>query len=286
MSEIVSECKHLLILDGLDDILTSREAQYVSLGALIFEANRLNQFFRNNGVQAKILIVCRTDLFERINGANKNKVRQDYSTELDWYHNTRNPEDSRLIEIANLRASRSLKCKVDIFDKFFPRKIGRGQDVRVFLLEMTRHTPRDFIQLLHYIQGYSGDHSVSEDAIKSGSRAYSISYFLPEIKDELSGYFPGNEIATIFEWIGRTKQREFALADIFKIADQNNSDIDQDKITRFFGALFYCSAIGNIKHKQGGTTYYTFNYRNRHSHFNRAERIILHRGLWKALNLI
>jgi hypothetical protein len=97
-----SDSKHYLVIDGMDDILTKRDAQYESLSALIFEANRLNQDFRKNGVPAKILLVCRTDLFDRLGGANKNKVRQDYAVELDWYHDTREPENSNLLKIANL----------------------------------------------------------------------------------------------------------------------------------------------------------------------------------------
>ncbi|WP_228391845.1 hypothetical protein, partial [Gluconobacter aidae] len=63
-------------------------------------------------------------------------------------------------------------------------------------------------------------------------------------------------------------------------------NLEADRTFELCDALFNCSAIGNIQHRSGGKTYYTFKYRNRHSSFNENEDIMLHRGLWKALNLI
>jgi len=63
----------------------NKEVQYKSLSALVYETDRLKITFMNNGVGAKIIILCRTDLFERLPGPNKNKIRQDSSYEIDWY---------------------------------------------------------------------------------------------------------------------------------------------------------------------------------------------------------
>ena len=62
---------HYLIIDGLDDIMTSREVQFKSLAALIFEVQRLNKLLSDREVPAEIILLCRTDLFERIPGTNK-----------------------------------------------------------------------------------------------------------------------------------------------------------------------------------------------------------------------
>jgi hypothetical protein len=282
--DIRSDSFHYLVIDGLDDILTTREVQYNSLGALVFEAERLNQFFRLNSVPAKIIIVCRTDLFERIAGANKNKVRQDYAIELDWYHDPRHPDDSMLIRIADLRATRSLGCETNIFGGFVHGSVD-GVDSKTALLNMTRHTPRDFLQLLKYIQNFAGE-DVSMDAIRNGMRTYSIQYFLPEIKDELSGYATSDEIEEIFDLMSRLRKRDFKFTELVAIASTQKSKLSQERILKLLEALFECSAVGNIMNRPGGTTFYTFNYRNRHSNFNKDEGIMLHRGLWKALNLI
>ena len=50
--------------------------------------------------------------------------------------------------------------------------------------------------------------------------------------------------------------------------------------------LYDCSAIGHAyPYGNGGQTRITFKYRNRNSSFNKSNRIILHKGLWKALNV-
>lgn len=122
LRKLVSGCRtnmdHFLILDGLDDVLTSKERQFRSIGALIFEVDRLNQFFSENGINVKIIVLCRTDVFEKIDGPNKNKIRQDYSVNLFWYDNTRDPEKSDLFELVELRASNIFKRNT-FFNDFF-----------------------------------------------------------------------------------------------------------------------------------------------------------------------
>jgi len=199
-----STSRHYFVIDGLDEILTSREAQFKSLSALIFEVARLNELFSTNSVPAKIILLCRTDLYERIPGANKNKIRQDYAVELDWYHDVGDPHNSLLVQAAQLRGRRSLKGNVDLFTTFLPTEVDNVEIAR-FLLEMTRHTPRDFLQLFHYMQKFSKGGRLSEAQIKAGLREYSIKYFLPEIQDELSGYANPTEIAQIISALSRLR---------------------------------------------------------------------------------
>jgi hypothetical protein len=224
-------------------------------------------------------------LYERIPGANKNKTRQDHAVELDWYHDPREPKQSALLEIANLRALRSLGRRADLFDTFFPSEID-STDARRYLLEMTRHTPRDFLRLLFHIQEFSGPGRLSVGAIKSGLRDYSIKYFLPEIQDELSGYATPEEISRMIGALGRLRKRDFRLEELIHASATSSKSLSAERVHEIVEALFNCSALGNIQHRQGGTTFYTFKYRNRHSSFNEGESIMLHRGLWKSLNVI
>ncbi|XOF34614.1 MAG: P-loop ATPase, Sll1717 family [Candidatus Electrothrix sp. YB6] len=95
---------HIIIIDGLDDILLQKEIQYQSIAALILESTRLNISFIEKDIPIKIVVLCRTELYERIPGPNKNKIRQDLSVELDWYHNPRKPSSSKLVHLVNKRA--------------------------------------------------------------------------------------------------------------------------------------------------------------------------------------
>jgi hypothetical protein len=279
-----SESRHLLIIDGLDDILSKREAQYQSLAALIFEVGALNRAFRRERAPVKILLLCRTDLFERLPNANKNKLRQDSAFSLDWYHNTRDPKESNLVKLVNLRARLQDSGLRDVFVEYFPRECD-GRPIREFLLELTRHTPRDFIQLLKHIQRFSKGGRLTRDEILSGVRSYSLDYFFPEIKDELVGYVPAGDIDPAFEVIGSLRQRDFGYAELTAKAKANSraKDVDFDSL---FATLFECSAVGNIHNRPHGTTYYTFRHRNRNATLSFEDRFLLHRGLWKSLNLV
>ena len=280
-----SDSKHFLIIDGLDDILTKRDTQYDSLNALIYETNRLNQDFRKHDVPAKIVLVCRTDLFDRLGGANKNKVRQDYAIELDWYKDTREPEKSDLIKIADKRAERSLGRSVSVFERFLKIRVD-DVDLRKSLLDMTRHTPRDFGALLKNIQQHADGDKVTANAIRNGMRTYSISYFLPEIGDELHGYCTKSEFSEITSLLGIVRKRDFTFTEFVEIAKVRGCEMDRSRLKQIFEHLFVCSGVGHVIKRPGGNTIYTFNYRNRHSSFDERQRIILHKGLWKALNLV
>jgi hypothetical protein len=128
---------------------------------------------------------------------------------------------------------------------------------------------------------------VTRDQIIAGLRHYSISYFLPEIKDELDGYLDTPSIEKVVASLAATRKREFSFAELTTAAGLvDASQLDLEAIVR---ALFECSALGVIqkrKGKQGNTTYFTFKYRNRNSSVAMNERFVLHRGVWKALNLV
>lgn len=97
-----TESNHMIVVDGLDDALTKRGTQYTSLSALILAVDRINRKFLNNGVKAKTVVLCRTDLFEKLPGANKNKIRQDSAIVLDWYQDARNISSTNLVKLINL----------------------------------------------------------------------------------------------------------------------------------------------------------------------------------------
>ena len=275
--------QHYLIIDGLDDILSSRGVQYKSLYALMQEALELNSLFSKNSVPMKIIVLCRTDLFDRTPGPNKNKIRSPYAFDLDWYHDPRTPDDSMLVRGANLRATNSLNREVDIFSEFLPSHIHRTPTMQYFL-DMTRHTPRDFFQLLANMQKYHKSGKLTDSEVKSGLRDYSIKYFQPEIHDELSGYAEVDDINDFFSAISIVGKRDFSFEELTMAWTSERTERSIDILSSICKAVFDCSAIGNVTHS-GQQTHYSFKYRNRLSSFSKAKRIMLHRGLWKAMNV-
>ena len=214
-------------------------------------------------------MLCRTDLFERLPSANKNKLRQDSSVTLDWYHDTRNSKDSNLIKLANHRARMVKPSSRDIFHEYFPAK-SSSLDIRTFLLDLTKDTPRDFLQLLNKIQNFSTNRTISREDLLNGVRQYSIEYFLPEIRDELHGYVEMEDVDLILDLIGSLRKRDFTFKEMKEKAALEER-FKRLKLESIIGALFECSAIGNVQRKSGGITYYTFKFVNRNSTLNLSD---------------
>ena len=287
IKEIVSDFRtqstHLLVIDGLDDVLTTRDVQLQALSALIFESNRLNIWFKREKIPAKIITLCRTDIFERLPIPNKNKIKQDSAIVLDWYHDPGTPEKSMLVKLANLRAGLSIEREIDIFSELFHSSI-EGKPSAQFLLEHTRHTPRDFIQLLNGCKDFDTGGKIGRQTVIKGIRKYSIDYFLPEIEDELVGYANYDLFLKFKNAASKLKKREFEYSSLYSNfePDQNYGEPELYELLK---ALFKCSAIGN-KWKIGGSDRYEFVYRNPHAEFDKSKTIVIHKGLWKSLNLI
>lgn len=277
-----TKSNHIIVIDGLDDVLTRREKQYTSLSALILVVDRINTKFLKNDINAKIIVLCRTDLFEKLPGPNKNKIRQDSAVTLDWYHDARNISSTNLVKLINLRAKLSLGRDVNIFEDILPLEISVGLPTAKALLDHTRHTPRDIIQLLNKIQEHTKGTSPTTNEIKNGIRTYSFDYLVPEIKDELAGYLESGEIEQVIKLLGSMKKSKFNLDELQSMMenDERFSLLDSMKL---LNALFDCNAIGNVKgHAE---KYYSWKYRNRYATFNPNEDIVVHRGLRKGLNL-
>lgn len=262
--------RHLLIIDGLDDILTQREVQYQSLAALILEVGRLSEDLARYGTPVKLVVLCRPDLFELLPGPNKNKIRRDSAVVLDWYHDTRNPNNSALVDLVNLRGSLAAGRRQDVFREYFPARVD-GLPSAKAILDLTRHTPRDLVQLMCSIQKFAGGSDradrrmLTRDQILNGMREYSIDYLFPEIKDELVGVGSPSEIAAIFSLISGMRSRDFKFDALRKAALQSGIPaLESLDIERMLHGLYECSALGTV-HEQGGYDAYTFKYRNRNS---------------------
>lgn len=278
--------RHIVVIDGLDDILIQKDIQWVSLGALMQEVSRINEDLAAYQVPAKIVLLCRTDMFERFPDANKNKMRRDSSVVLDWYHDVKEPENSALVALADLRVQYSTGDDKNRLVDYLPAKIS-GESTIKSLLDFTRHTPRDFLQLLECVQDFADPAPgvISRDAVEKGMRKYSIEYFLPEIRDELVGVGTATETEEMIALLSAMRAREFKYKDLLANAIELQVPLSQQKIREMVSALFERSALGTVHSNRVGYNSYTFKYRNRNSTLGFPDRLLLHRGIWKGLGL-
>jgi hypothetical protein len=277
--------RHVLFIDGVDEILTQTELQFHALAALISEASRLNDEFRAAGKPFKFVVLCRTDIFDRLPGANKNKIRRDSAESLEWFDDPRDPDRTRLVQLVNLRARRSLQRDVNVFGEYFQARVD-GRPIRRFLLHHTRHLPRDVLQLMKSLQRFapsSPSDAVNEDQLRSGIRHYSNDYFLPELRDELHGYLPPTDIEKAIKLLASLREPRFTLRDLdFQAARLRLGSVELDALVH---TLFECSGIGMVDPSGPGRPVITFKYRNRTAMLIPDARMLVHPGAWNALNM-
>ncbi len=211
-------------------------------------------------VPAKIILLCRTDLFERLPHPNKNKIRQNAATNINWYAP---PDQSVLIALVNKRASMSAGREMDVLATYFPstlRSDGRGS-IRSQILEQTRHVPRDVIMLLNNMQQFSGD-VLTSSQIATALAQYSRDYFIPGITDELAGYLRPEQISMFMQLLGATRKVRVSVAALEHQAKRMHlRDLDVLETVR---VLFECSAIGTLDAVlKTGEIQTTFKYRTR-----------------------
>jgi hypothetical protein len=284
-----SDTRHFLFLDDTDEVLRLGKEALYSLSALIAESARINQAFRAASVRAKIIILCRTELFERIPGPNNNKVRQGYSIELDWY--TPQYENSPLWTVANQRARiQSGSADLDIVDAYFPRTVSRSSgnvrllpknptSTRAYLLDHTRYTPRDFVMLLQYIQKHSQGSTVTAEHIAYGLQDYAIRYFKPELGDELFGYIDEKDLTIVMDVFAQMRDELFTIKDLQARIPQQVHEY----LPRLLSDLFNSSCIGNWE-RQEGALLRTYRFKYPHSRLDPSRAMMIHPALALAFN--
>jgi hypothetical protein len=278
-----TKSRHVVFIDGLDSIVTQKELQFQALAALMHEASALNLLFRRSGRPFKFVVLCRTDIFDRLPGANINKVRQDESLSLSWFDAPGEPHRTRLLRMVDLRARQSLGRETDVFGEFFPPQVS-DRDTRTLVLDHTRHIPRDLVQALRKLQQHSGDATrLTARQVSSGLRAYSIEYFIPELRNELAGYLEPDDIDKSLTLLTSLHRPRIAFGDLERTAAALElGPIDLRALVR---ALFDASCIGTISEAPGRRPLYTFKYRNPMATIVPGQAMRIHPGALKGLNI-
>ena len=260
----LSSTRHVLLLDGLDSILLNDPKYDESLASLVQAAYILNQRFYENDSCGSIVLLMRNDVFARIGLSlpDSQKMRDDLSLQLDWrILSGAAGITSPLMTLVNRKAARaSGASSLDVLS-FFPRQLtlgARGPNPRQqlifpYLLNLTRHTPRDLLRLFEEIRKVDAAQPAGpdagvlrEDVIREGVLKYSKDYFVGAIANEFAGTEGGPAQAraaiTALKNIGK---QEFDRADFRKALDDLDLPEKQDD-GRLLELLFYAGALGNV----------------------------------------
>jgi len=280
-----TQTRHILVVDGLDEILDPSVAEFQVLTALIAAASSLNDMIstsaKSPSTSSKVIILCRTDLFERLPGANTAKYLEDCAIELTWFDNTMEPNKSQLVKLLNLKAQVSDPTIVDVLQSYFPTTIS-GRPTLEYLLDNTRHTPRDFLRVFRHIQKFddsTNGERIPYQVIRQGLKSYSR-WFTSEVRNELSGYASDTDIDEIMNLLRRQGKSQFYMTDLLAFQERDSSELDTLPLME---RLFECGAVGMIerdKRYPNGKPRYSFKFRNPNATFISSAEIMLNHG-WR-----
>lgn len=288
--------EYFIVFDELDEDYrvirdTASSEQYIFLLTSLFKAVQdIKATFIGSEKNIRPVIFLRDDIYTLIKDSDKNKWR-DYKVEVEW-------DERKLKDLLAFRISKDfnpsstiLPFKEAWYKIFYRENIGYGNkqgkkmDSFSFIARSTHLRPRDFIQ---YIQAcaeetYSkGFNFIKEANIKFIDRAFS-NYLKDEIIDEVFPILP--EIEQYFQIFANIRKWNFNIKEFTNEYNKylKTGTIKEKNIDFVLDTLYNFSVIGN-QHKHKGQIFY-FKYLHSNMTFNRTENIVIHRGLFKALQL-
>ncbi len=294
-----SPYRHVLLLDGLDSIFLNDEMYDESVASLTQAAYSINQRLADQGASGSIVLLLRNDVFSRISLSlpDAQKMRDDRGINLDWRVLSMPSEaGAPLVRLANQKAGKLLGLQsVPVMD-YFPKDIevgGRNGSPRWFprlqyFLNLTRHTPRDFLRLLDEIRSVEkagfyepSGRTISRDVIREGVLQYSTRYFVDAIKNEFAGYQEGTQEArdglSALQSLG--KQR-FNAGEFTSALRDIRPELSS-AASRILTLLFFSGAIGNVAPGRE-KSYVQFYHRRNDSEVYLKGSFVLHNALVHA----
>lgn len=290
------ESKYYIVFDELDedyrDVSNQNESsQYKSLLTSLFKAIQdVKSIILETTLNIRPIVFLRDDIYALLNDSDKNKW-SDMKIDLEW-------TEERIKNMIAYRISKDVNPNGNIltfnkaWDKIFRHgdmSYGGYRSKRIstfdFISRSTQMRPRDFIK---YIQACcehameKGESYVSSDTIRHVDRAFS-NYLRSEITDEIYPLVP--EIEVVFQIISNIRKQTFTWKEF---VDEYNKYLTQGTLSQqnanyVLDTLFNFSVIGNENKFQRGRNYYKYLHTN--MTYNSDEKIVLHRGLLKSLQI-
>ncbi|MGW4291748.1 P-loop ATPase, Sll1717 family [Micromonospora chersina] len=298
VTEATSNVRHVLIIDGLDSIFLNDPKYDESLASLVQAAYTLNQKLSRSRTSGSIVLLLRNDIFSRIalSLPDSQKMRDDLSIDLDWrVLSGRAGINTPLIRLVNQKAARALEIDAVEVLGYFPRDIqlgGKGAAPRwkptlQYLLNLTRHTPRDLLRLLEEIRKVEAsgvypepELTLSQEVIREGVLQYSTKYFVGAIRNEFAGVEGGPEAATAaISALKRLGKQRFDRASFVKSLNEEGGDTPSPD--RLLTLLFYAGAIGNYVSNHN-ESYMQFYHRRDEAEVYLKGQFLLHGALIHA----
>lgn len=218
----------------------------------------------------------------------------DYGDKLDWSDAKDSPEHPLLKLIAKKIAVSSKTSESEVWDRFFPDKINNQEYYR-FLLNSSYYRPRDIVRLLRVARDHDKNVAAFTTAhFDQTSTEYSKQTWLEITEELLASYSP--EQITALQRVFLGFNTHFFMADLeerVRLRHQSDREVQalfQKKgMSRVLSDLYRIGVLGNdfvVRDGRSGTRRrYRWVFRG-NTTLNDAERMAIHKSLWKHLTLI
>lgn len=295
---IIEHCddsKYFIIFDELDEdyrsIKSSEHVQYNYLLTSLFKAVQdIKGTFQDSKTNICPIIFLRDDIYTLIKDADKNKWR-DFKIEIEW-----TPE--KIKKLLAYRISKDAGCEGDLsfnraWDLIFAHdtvKAGTGGSKTFnsfdYITRSTHLRPRDYIRYFQVCceETINLDRNrISNQTIQFVDRAFS-NYLKDEIVDELTPLLP--EIEIVLQIISNLRKQSFSAIEFRNeyMKYLKSKAVTEENVDYVIDVLYKFSVLGNQNKNRPDVLY--FKYMQTNMNLNKNEKLVVHRGLFKALQII
>ncbi len=280
---------YFVCFDQLDLGFTTTDPAYAQrLTGLIIAARDLFVASRHQGKQLNPVVFLRDDIYEQLQFEDKNKVTENFTTNVVWAQDGGELTLRRLME-SRFRIAIGTEAAVgweEIFDE--SREMPGRQTKYQHICNRTFLRPRDMIKFCNEVlMSFKRDSGLAikfENSAVHAARDRYSDYLLAELDDEIAKHVPKyREYLEVLKQIGSI---QFSLAE-FTATWADASDLSGIEASDGLRDLFEFSVVGYLKPGgRGGGSEYVWRYRDPRARFNDAsETYRVHAGFKEALDL-
>lgn len=233
------------------------------------------------------IVFLRSDIYSQLKDADKNKWRESL-IDLEWNSIKIQGMLAHRLSVAMEQPVESFEAIWEILFSREKVKMGNNQsremDIFSYIERSTEMRPRDFVQYIKEcveLAKEKKEFPISPITVKEADDSFS-EYLKGETIDELFPVLP--EIDEILGLLSTIRKQSFSALEFEKeynvLVERN--EIPKRNIRTVLLALFDAGVIGNIPSMRGHSI---FRFSKTAPRFNFNETMIIHRGLYKALQI-
>lgn len=289
----IDDSEYYILFDELDDeyedvLNIDKREQYFNLLKGLFKAVQDIRKRLSRNIKVKPIVFIRDDIYDVMTNNDRNKW-DDLCLKLDW-------SEGMLQRLLAFRISRAIDPDgpilgfMEAYKKVYLRDTVRVNSRRSerrsafrYILSRTLMRPRDVVSYVRECARTVAEWDISTatpEAMRQSEKRYS-QRFRQEFIDEIQSVLPN--IADMFDLISTVRKQVF---DIKELSDVYNTYSKYNKSTADFPTvmkiLYHFSVLGNQPAQESARV---FKYENPSTKLNMREKVCLHRGLHKSLEI-